>query len=93
MHASDGLLDCALAIRRRALHARHATAAGIYVLMDDSGAVYVLKACSVITEHLVDQHSRWLVAHYHDTPNVLQVLDDLQDRARECGALNLKASV
>jgi hypothetical protein len=76
-------------IRRRAQQTRHVTGAGVYVLMDEAGAVYVLKACSIITERMVDQHWTWLVAHYHDTPDVLQVFDDLQDRARECGALNL----
>jgi hypothetical protein len=76
-----------MAIRRKAQQTRHVTAAGIYVLMDETGAVYVLKACSIITERMVDQHWTWLVAHYHDTPDVLQVFDDLQDRAREVGML------
>lgn len=78
-----------MAIRAKVKDTRHVTQAGVYVLMDDAGAIYVLKACSVITERMVDQHWAWFVGHYHCTPDIMEVFDDLQDRARECGALNL----
>lgn len=80
-------MPCAMAIRARVKQTRHVTQAGVFVLMDEAGAVYVLKACTTISERMVEQHWEWFVGHYHCTPDIMEVFDDLQGRAREVGMI------
>jgi hypothetical protein len=82
MHLSDGVLECALQIRAMCREARSKTGAGVYVLMDGTHCIYVLRSCSPAAERTVDDRWQWLVAHYHDTPDVLQIMDDLADQWR-----------
>lgn len=82
MHLSDGVLECALRIRAMCREARSKTGAGVYVLMDGAHFVYVLRSVSPAAERAADEHWTWLVAHYHDTPDVLQIMDDLADQSK-----------
>jgi hypothetical protein len=92
LHLSEiGALDCALQLRRKVADIRRQTGSGAFVLMDPCRRIYVLRVASVAAcAELVED---WLVGHYHDTPDVLQLFDDLVERARECvEALNVRAN-